>query len=104
MDPVNVANENNHEEKTEEMRLIAPVLPMLTITPVETEQTNGILTGPESVRTRRSFNGNQDFPVIRRPSAIVSAFRPNRRASSSGSAFIEYVCNILTFRKIFFLS
>lgn len=89
MDSISLVSETNYEEKSEEGRLLVPnKIPQITVAPIQNES-NGFLSSSEPLRTRRSFCGNQDLTVARRPSAIVSAFRQNRRASNSGSIIFE---------------
>lgn len=81
MDSASIASYANHDEKDEHEHLIVSI-PQIAVAPLQNEL-NGFLSPTEPIRTRKSFNGNQDLTVARRPSAIVTAFQPHRRASSS---------------------
>lgn len=89
MDSVAVDNVKKYEEKTEEMQLLVPNVPQVTIVPPRNDS-SGQLKGTETpIRTRKSFCANLDITGSRRPSAVVSGVQQERR--SSGNIFFEYV-------------
>lgn len=98
MDSVAIENENNHEKKAEEVRLLIPGLlqppqPQLAVPPVRNDS-NSLLkpeSSPTPTRSRRSFCANPDLTGSRRPSAAVAAVQQeHRRTSSTGNIFFEY--------------